>query len=338
MSATTLPMPPLEMRELVGYFQPEGYENPTGAPIWPDLPEEQWRSYLDFGCGCGRSARRLMLQTPRPERYVGVDLHRGMIHWCQENLAPLAPGFEFFHHDVFNAGLNPDRGRPVAVPLPVEDGSMTLMEATSVFTHLIEAQAEFYLDEVARVLAPDGVLIVTFFLFEKAAFPFMQDMQNALYINDRDPTNAVVYDRDWLLAALASRGLQISRAEPPSVRGYHWQLRITPQRAGVQGVELPPDDAPVGRRPPPQLREGADRIGLDPAASEGAMPELTRQPLPPLDPVYEELQGAKQYIASLEAEIGQLRADNAALQYAAAERGRSDAAGPLQRLRASIRR
>jgi hypothetical protein len=68
------------------------------------------------------------------------------------------------------------------------------------------------------------------------------------------------------------------------------------------------------------------------------MPELTRQPLPPLDPVYEELQGAKQYIASLEAEIGQLRADNAALRCAAAERERSDAAGPLQRLRARIRR
>jgi SAM-dependent methyltransferase len=328
-SATTLPMPPLEMRELVGYFETRGYENPNGEPIWPDLPEEAWRHYLDFGCGCGRSARRLLLQTPRPERYVGVDLHRGMIRWCQEHLAPHAPGFEFLHHDVFNAGLNPDRSRPWAAPLPVEDGFATLMEASSVFTHLIEGQAEFYLDEVARVLAPEGVLICTFFLFDKDGYPFMQDSQNALYINDRDPTNAVVYDRAWLLAGLSRRGLVISRAEPPRVRGYHWRLWITPAREGVEAVELPPADAPVGRRPPPQLREGADRIGLDEGATEGAMPELARQPLPPLDPVYAELQNAKAYIASLEQENAKLRAAQAAP---------SAPAGLLQRLRARLRR
>ena len=333
MTTASLPLPPLEMRELVGSFDPALYENPTGAPIWPDLPEEQWRSYLDFGCGCGRSARRLLQQTPRPERYVGVDLHRGMVHWCQENLAPLAPGFEFIHHDVFNAGLNPDRGRPWAAPLPVPDDSVTLMEASSVFTHLIESQAEFYLDEVARVLAPGGILICTFFLFEKDPFPFMQDEQNALYINDRDPTNAVVYDRAWFHNALATRNLVLSHAEPPRVRGYHWRLTITPAREGVAAVELPPDDAEIGRRPPPQLRERADRIGLEGEASDGAMPDHARQPLPPPDPVYQELQGAKAYIASLER-------DNAALRAVAeaAAAPPSGSAGPLQRLRALFRR
>ena len=320
-------MPPLEMRELVGYFDPVGYDNPTGAPIWPDLPDEAWRSYLDFGCGCGRSARRLMQQTPRPERYVGVDLHRGMVHWCQENLAPHAPGFEFVHHDVFNAGLNPDRGRPWAAPLPVEDGSVTLMEASSVFTHLIEGQAEFYLDEVARVLAPEGRLIGTWFLFDKGPFPYMQDTQNALYINDRDPTNAVVCDRGWLHDTLRRRGLAIVQAIPPVVRGYHWHLHIGHLRAGVEAVALPPDDAPIARRPPPQLRDGAERIGLDDEALAGAMPEDGRQPLPPPDPIYAELQGAKEYIASLETEIASLRAR------VGAGDGPSDAGGALQRLR-----
>ena len=303
MTVAELPLPPLEMRELVGSFEAAGYENPTGAPIWPDVPEEAWETYLDFGCGCGRSARRIIQQTPRPRRYIGVDLHRGMIRWCQENLAPHAEGFEFVHHEVFNAGLNPDRALPLAAPLPVEDGAVTLMEASSVFTHLIESQAEFYLDEVARLLAPEGILICTFFLFDKVSFPFMQDNQNALYINDRDPTNAVVYDREWLLSGLRSRGLVISKAEPPRVRGYHWRLYITPQREGVEGIELPEDDAEPGRRPPPQLRSGAERIGLDDDATDGAMPEVVRQPLPPPDPLYAELLGAKEYIASLEAEL-----------------------------------
>ena len=89
-----LPLPPLELRELVGVTDPEPYDNPTGAPIFDGLAADAWRTYLDFGCGCGRSARRLMQQAPRPQRYIGVDLHRGMVRWCQENLAPLADGFE----------------------------------------------------------------------------------------------------------------------------------------------------------------------------------------------------------------------------------------------------
>lgn len=84
---------------------PEPYDNPTGAPIFDGLAADAWRTYLDFGCGCGRSARRLMQQAPRPQRYIGVDLHRGMVRWCQENLAPLADGFEFIHHDVYSPGL-----------------------------------------------------------------------------------------------------------------------------------------------------------------------------------------------------------------------------------------
>ena len=308
MSTTAIPMPPLEMRELIGNVETRNYENPTGAPIHRGLPAEQWRHYLDFGCGCGRSARRLIQQTPRPERYIGVDLHKGMVQWCQENLAPHAPGFEFVHHDVFNPGLNPDRGRPWAEPLPVEDGWATMIEAWSVFTHLIESQAEFYLDEVARVLAPDGLLIATWFLFDKATFPFMQDNQNALYINDQDPTNAVVFDTDWLHLALGRRGLAMTRAESPTVRGYHWRVHIRPLSAGVEPVSLPPDYAPIARRPPPQLREGADRIGLDEDATDGAMPEHARPPLPPPDPVYAELLGAKEYIASLEGEVAALRA------------------------------
>jgi hypothetical protein len=89
---------------------------------------------FDFGCGCGRIARQLMQQSPRPQRYVGIDLHRGMIEWCRENLAPHAPGFEFQHHDVFNPGLNPgtDMRPPRTRPFPVGDRAFTLVNAWSV--------------------------------------------------------------------------------------------------------------------------------------------------------------------------------------------------------------
>lgn len=307
--ASELPLPPLELRELVGPTDPALFDNPTRAPVFEGLPPQAWRTYLDFGCGCGRSARRIMQQQPRPERYIGVDLHRGMVQWCQENLAPRAEGFEFIHHDVYSPCLNPDPLRPWVQPLPVEDGSVTLMEATSVFTHLIEGQAEFYLDEVQRVLAADGRLVSTWFLFDKAGFPYMQDNQNALYINDRDPTNAVVYDRAWLGAALASRGLVIAGVYPPSVRGFHWTLHIVRDGPGVQAVEIPPDSAPAGRRAPPLLREGADRFGLDGAPVSLAVPKAPRSEPPPPSPLAIELQAAKLQIASLQAQVSALRGE-----------------------------
>jgi SAM-dependent methyltransferase len=138
-----------------------------------------------------------MQQRARPRRYVGFDLHSGMVRWCREKLAPRAPGFEFLHHDVENPSFNPGPGKPLVLPMPAEDGSFSLVIAYSVFTHTTQAHAEYYLREVTRVMRPDGMLAASFFLFEKRYFPMMQDFQNALYINVEDPWNAVIFDREW---------------------------------------------------------------------------------------------------------------------------------------------
>jgi SAM-dependent methyltransferase len=301
---SALPIPPLELRELVGPTDPAAFDNPDGLPIWDGLPEEAWRSYLDFGCGCGRSARRLLQQRPRPQRYLGIDLHAGMIRWCRENLA--TDGFEFQHHDVYNAGFNPDPHRPWVLPFPVADRSVSIVEAWSVFTHLLEAQAEHYLDEVARVLTDDGLLICTFFLFDKAGFPYLQDSQNALYINETDPTNAVVFDRGWLLAALATRGLELVRADPPQTRGYHTMLRIGRVGQGRAAVALPVDDAPYGRQAPPLGRAHADRLGLDDDVPE-AHPTFDRAPMPPTSLLLPQLDAAQARVAELEEQVRGLR-------------------------------
>jgi SAM-dependent methyltransferase len=251
------------MRALVGLTDPGFYDNPTGELVYPNLGPEAHRRVFDFGCGCGRVARQLIQQRPRPERYVGVDLHRGMIEWCSANLAPRAPGFEFHHHDVFNPGFNPDPEKPATAPFPIEDGQFTLVNAWSVFTHLTQSQTEHYLREVARILDPGGVVNSTWFLFDKAGFPMMQTFQNALYINDADPSNAVIYDRHWLRETARSVGLTIVDAVPPEIRGFHWLIVMTPSREGIREVELPPDTAPVGHEPPPVLRTDVSRIGLD---------------------------------------------------------------------------
>ncbi len=240
-----LPLPPLEMREVVGPTDPAAFDNPAGEPVFPDLPDAAYDSVFDFGCGCGRLARQLIQQQPRPRRYHGIDLHPEMIEWCQQNLAAGAPGFSFSHHDVLYPEWNPGEGKPDIAPFPVEDGSCTLAIAYSVFTHLVQAHAEYYLREVARILAPGGFFEATWFLFDKQLFPMMQDFQNALYINDVNPANAVIFDRAWLVDSARENGLAILAAEPPSVRGYHWLVRMGPGEGGLTLDEFPEDAAPV---------------------------------------------------------------------------------------------
>ncbi len=254
------PLPPHELRVLVGALDDQYYDNPTRAPLW-DLPAEAFDFVLDWGCGCGRLARRMLQQEPPPRRYLGIDLHRGMVRWCRDHLGPCAPGFEFAHHDVYNIGLNP-QGAAATLPLPAPDRAVSLFVAVSVFTHVLEPAAAFYLGELARVLRPGGIAMTTWFLFDKADFPMMQESQNALFINDVDPTNAVIYDRGWLRRTLREKGLAIWRVEQPDVRGFQWRVWLAPIGERPE-VELPADAAAFGVRRPPLLPAGAAELGVE---------------------------------------------------------------------------
>jgi len=258
-----LPLPPPEMRALVGPVDPAAFDNPSGGDAIPDTGDRCHKAIFDFGCGCGRIARQLIQQRIQPARYLGVDLHRGMIAWCQSNLTPRASQFRFAHHDVVNVGFNPGLDKPNIRVFPAEDSAFDLVIAHSVFTHIVESAALHYLRECRRVLRSDGMFRSTWFLCDKREFPMMQDFQNAVYINAEDPTNAVVYDRAWLVAALKEFGLVITRAVPPEIRGFHWNLTIEPARPGVTGIELPADNAPYGSMPPPVLSVPPATIGQE---------------------------------------------------------------------------
>jgi len=254
-----LPMPPAEMRRLVGPTDDDSYDNPAGEPVF-GLPAPAYERVLDFGCGCGRVARQLIQQRPQPGSYLGIDIHRGMVRWAEQNLAPHASQFSFAHHDVFNVSLNPGKRKPASAPFPGGEDAYTLVLAASVFTHLEQAQAEHYLRECARVLAPGGMLFSTWFLFERSAFPMLQADQSALYINLRDPSNAVIFERSWLRETSRAAGLVITEVAPPAVRGFQWVVKMAPAGAGVHEAEFPPDEGEPGVVRAPQMPERAWNI------------------------------------------------------------------------------
>jgi SAM-dependent methyltransferase len=252
------------MRALVGPTDTTAFDNPTRGLVYPYLEPERYRDVFDFGCGCGRVARQLILQRPRPQTYLGIDLHRGMIEWARRNLSPAAENFEFHRHDVYNRSFNPDESLPEVAPFPADDRSFTLVNALSVFTHLTERQTRFYMGEASRIVASDGVVHASFFFIDKQQFPMMMESTNALYLSYEDPSSAVLYDRGWICDVAAQAQLTITRVIPPVVRNYQWILVMSPSRPGSEHVPFPSDDAPVGEvRTPPIPSSAPHLIGLD---------------------------------------------------------------------------
>jgi SAM-dependent methyltransferase len=98
--------------------------------------------WLDFGCGCGRVARHLISEAD-PRGYVGVDVDRPAVRWCQRHLRGT---FEVAPH-------RPPTGLPRA--------AFDVVVAVSVFSHFDADDEARWLDEVQRLLVPGGVLVAS---------------------------------------------------------------------------------------------------------------------------------------------------------------------------------
>jgi len=184
---------------------------------------------LDVGCGIGRMARPLAGYLSSDGSYDGFDVNRDGIAWCRRRYRR-HPNFGFAVADLFNARYNP-RGaqRADEYRFPYEDASFDFVLATSVFTHLLEADAANYLAECARVLAPGGRLFATFFLLNDTSRALIREERSGLQFTDADervaildealPEEAVAYDDEWVFEALRANGLELSGLHPGSWSG-----------------------------------------------------------------------------------------------------------------------
>lgn len=149
-----LPMPPPDLMVAVAGTPNREWFSTSGrrdADLFKDhaahhgVQLADHRVVADLGCGCGRIARWLAPEVVGGQgRFLGFDINPGMAGWCDANL----PG------DYECNQLLP--------PLSTPEGSCDLVYAYSVLTHLREATAVQWLEEIARILRPGGLALLTF--------------------------------------------------------------------------------------------------------------------------------------------------------------------------------
>jgi SAM-dependent methyltransferase len=205
--------------EFLGHFRTLGGLQPT-------------ERVLDIGCGIGRMARPLagFLTVGGGGSYDGFDVHPEGIAWCAQRYGGEHHNFRFAVADLFNSRYNPAGAQSAAeFTFPYADASFDFALATSVFTHLLEGEAERYLVEAARTLAPGGRLFATWFLLDDtsraalaaghAALPFPEPEAHISLLDEDVPEEAVAFDRAWLAETLDRVGLTLTGVHEGSWRG-----------------------------------------------------------------------------------------------------------------------
>jgi len=186
---------------------------------------------LDVGCGIGRMARPLtrILDAGAGGSYDGFDVNREGIGWCRRRYRR-HPHFTFKVADLFNARYNPGGAHTAAeYRFPYDGGRFDVVLASSVLTHLLEAEAEHYVAEVARCLAPGGRFLCTFFLLNdtsrtliadgSAHFAFLDPQEEIAVLDEGMPEEAVAYSDEWVFATFRRHGLTLTAVHPGAWSG-----------------------------------------------------------------------------------------------------------------------
>ncbi len=180
---------------------------------------------LDVGCGVGRIALALTTYLKPPGKYSGFDIVPEGIRWCQRHITPQFPHFQFQHADIHNAAYNP-RGtaRAESFAFPYGDASFDFVFLASVFTHMLPGGMRRYLQEVRRVLRPDGKCLATFFVLNSESrrlmagtgsqFHFGHDLGGCFTVSPNRPEAAIAYEEDRLRVQILEAGLNLNAFYP----------------------------------------------------------------------------------------------------------------------------
>ncbi|MDQ3637521.1 MAG: class I SAM-dependent methyltransferase [Actinomycetota bacterium] len=244
------PLPPLELCDRVGGVSrdalagaPDALLDDFLASRWwdPDSPQlsydrlgrelsrtiravlpQDWswpgKRVLDFGCGAGRVLRHFLAEAEQAE-LSGCDLDGPSIAWLKSALCPPL--------HALHSGEWP--------PLPFADGSLDLIYAMSVYTHLTDNWSAWMVEH-HRMLRPQGLLLASFAGPSMRRWFGLQDWDpqaEGMRIfgegNDWDHGGPAVFHAEWWLRRHWGRAFEVVNLVPdgltlPAGSGQGWVL------------------------------------------------------------------------------------------------------------------
>ncbi|TWT12898.1 class I SAM-dependent methyltransferase [Reyranella sp. CPCC 100927] len=183
-------------------------------------------SMVEIGCGIGKDAITLTQILSDEGRYVGIDIIKPSIDWCQANIAKRHPNFSFLHFDVRDQLHNPNgTTSTLDIRVPVPAGSVDRIFLWSVFTHMLRPEIIHYMREFARILKPEGLVFATCFVYNDEVLAtarktdrtpwrlfFEHEHEPGCRINDpASPLSAVAFTQDALQSMVKASGLVFDR-------------------------------------------------------------------------------------------------------------------------------
>jgi ubiquinone/menaquinone biosynthesis C-methylase UbiE len=174
---------------------------------------------LDVGCGIGRMAVPLTRFLDVRGTYDGFDIVKSGIDWCNKNISAKHPNFRFQYTGLYNQPYNTlDKVDASYLVFPYEDAKFDFVFLTSVFTHMMPAEVEHYINEISRVMKPGATSLMSFFIVNCVSedlmikkptqmnFPINKGFYRLL--SAQVDTN-VAYEEEWLLEKLENAGLKM---------------------------------------------------------------------------------------------------------------------------------
>lgn len=175
---------------------------------------------LDVGCGIGRMAIPMTQYLSPSGSYTGFDIVEPAVEWCRKAITPRYPKFHFDFFDLYNGGYNTvAESKAATFRFPYRSDSYDFICAVSVFTHLVPADAENYLREMARLAKPGGRIFTSFYMYDdeaarlvaegKTSLPFLHDFEGTRIVDPEEPEHAIAFSPKHIRSLFQAAGLEI---------------------------------------------------------------------------------------------------------------------------------
>ena len=175
---------------------------------------------LDVGCGCGRMAVPMIPFLSGAGEYHGFDIVPDAIIWSRKHIARKHSRFHFEVAEIYNKAYNP-KGKIKASEyrFPYAENFFDFTFLTSVFTHMLAADKERYLSEIARTLKPGGRCMISYFLLNPeskaliaqgaSSIQFQYPLDNCVTNNKDEPEGAIAFEESFIRQCFAKYGLNL---------------------------------------------------------------------------------------------------------------------------------